>query len=76
MLITISSLSGLRVEAAAGGTLEVEPGTTVDAFLAGLDLEPGLRRHVPVVVNGELVERSYVLQEGDELILVLPPTGG
>lgn len=77
MRIRISSFGSIRVEGTgAGGHLELPEHTSVEQFLRRLPLEPELRRHIPVVVNGELVERSYVLQEDDELMLVLPITGG
>jgi sulfur carrier protein len=61
---------------ANGRTFEVEPGTSLSAFLRSRDLDP---RYVVVERNGEPVERDRYeepLQDGDRLELVRAVAGG
>jgi sulfur carrier protein len=61
---------------ANGRTFDVEPGTTLSAFLRSRDLDP---RYVVVEQNGEPVERGRYeepLQDGDRLELVRAVAGG
>lgn len=61
-------------------TRDVPPGTTAAALWAALCrehpvLEP-LSASVSFAVNREYVEREHVLQDGDELALIPPVSGG
>ena len=61
-------------------TREVPPGTTAAALWAALCrehpmLDP-LSASVSFAVNREYVERDHVLQDGDELALIPPVSGG
>jgi sulfur carrier protein ThiS len=77
MKVKISAFGSVAFEGVdEQGCLEIGENTTVKQVLKRLPLEKPLRKHVPVVVNGELVKRSYKLQEGDELTVVLPTGGG
>jgi sulfur carrier protein len=61
---------------ANGRSFEVDPGTTLAAFLRSRDLDP---RYVVVERNGEPVERGRYeepLQDGDRLELVRAVAGG
>jgi sulfur carrier protein len=62
---------------ANGSEYELQPGTTVDAFIRSRDLDPLL---VVVEHNGEALEReryaAVVLLEGDRLELVRAVAGG
>jgi sulfur carrier protein ThiS len=77
MKIRISGLGAVPVHGADEfGYLELDPQTTVRQLLQRVDLDKEVRQHLPVVVNGELVSLNDRLREGDEIILVLPSTGG
>jgi sulfur carrier protein ThiS len=75
--IRIAYAVGIEVKGIDGeGFLEVKENTTVKKLLKRLDLEKGQRKHLPVIVNGRLVKRSYRLQEEDEVTFFLPAAGG
>ena len=61
-------------------TLSVPPPTTVAAALAVLtEAHPRiglLVEHTMVAVNQEYVDRTHALQEGDEVALIPPVSGG
>jgi sulfur carrier protein ThiS len=77
MKIRISALGAVPVHGTdESGYLELDPQTTVRQLLQRVDLDREVREHVPVVVNGQLASLNDSLQEGDEITLVLPPTGG
>ena len=66
----------LRLEVAEDGSLEVPEGASVEAVVSTFAIDAELKRYLPVAVNGQLVERSRQLQEGDELSIWLPAAGG
>jgi sulfur carrier protein ThiS len=59
-------------EAKGKTTLELPPGATIEAVLAALKIE----RTINGAVNGEQVEVTHVLQEGDEVQIFRPIGGG
>ncbi len=52
----------------------VEPGTTVQELVASLGLPD--RLFFLINVNGRVIESEYILQEGDEVALFQPFSGG
>jgi molybdopterin converting factor small subunit len=77
MKIRISSLGALPIEGAdEDGFLEIEKNMTVRQLAKRLPVDERVGKHIPVIVNGELAKRSYRLQDGDEIVFVMPPTGG
>jgi hypothetical protein len=58
------------------GSLEVPDDATIKQALKTLPLDKKIRKHIPVMVDGKLQQRSYRLKEGDELVLVVPAPGG
>jgi molybdopterin converting factor small subunit len=77
MKIRISSLGALSIEGAdEDGFLEIEENMTVKQLARMLAVDEGLGRHIPVIVNGQLAQRSDRLKDGDEIMFVMPPTGG
>lgn len=52
----------------------VEPGTTVQELVGELNLPKEL--YFLTTVNGRTIEGEYTLQEGDEVDLFLPTSGG
>lgn len=79
--ITVRLFAGLR-ERAGTSTMElhVSPGSTVsDALGAAVEAAPGNLRisdTVMAAVNTEYVKRDHVLEDGDELALIPPVSGG
>jgi molybdopterin converting factor small subunit len=61
---------------ALDGSLEVPDGATVDSVVSVFAIDRELRRHLPVAVDGNLVDRSHQLHEGDELTILFPAVGG
>ena len=59
-------------EAKGKTTLELPSGATIEDVLAALKIE----RTINGVVNGEQVELTHVLQEGDEVQVFRPIGGG
>ncbi|MCL2497022.1 MAG: MoaD/ThiS family protein [Symbiobacteriaceae bacterium] len=49
-------------------------GLTLRQVMVSLGINPLLI--MGVVVNGKLAKKDYLLQEGDKVILLSPPTGG
>lgn len=77
MKIRISSLGALPIEGAdEDGFLEIEENTTVKQLASMLPVDERVGKHIPVIVNGQLARRSDRLKDGDEIIFVMPPTGG
>jgi molybdopterin converting factor small subunit len=77
MKIKIFALGAIPVEGTdESGYLELAPHTTVRQLLQRADLDEEVREHLPVIVNGKLAGLGDTLQAGDEITLVLPPTGG
>jgi molybdopterin converting factor small subunit len=77
MKIKISSLGALPIEGAdEDGFLEIEENTTVKQLARMLPVDEGVGRHMPIIVNGRLAQSSDRLEDGDEIIFVMPPTGG
>jgi len=60
----------------ADDLLELEPGASVREVLKRSKWMPGLSHVLPVMVNGEPVEHSYILKDGDVLVIVFPFSGG
>jgi sulfur carrier protein ThiS len=58
------------------GSVEVPDNATIKQALRALPLDKKIRKHIPVMVDGKLQQRSYRLEEGDELVLVVPTPGG
>jgi len=56
--------------------LEVAPGASVREVLRRSGWMPGLSRLLPVMVNGEPVNHSHILKDGDILVIVFPFSGG
>jgi sulfur carrier protein ThiS len=74
--VTVHAVGFLRAHLAAGGlpvTVEVEPGTTVEALLNHLDVPT--KEVWRVAVNGTVSSLSHSLENGDS-VTVLPPIGG
>jgi len=61
---------------APDGSLEVPDGACVDSIVSTFTIDPELKRHLPVAVNGNLVARTHQLREGDELTILFPAVGG
>ncbi len=61
-------------------TIEIPAGTNVGAVLADIATRfPRMERLLPIampMVNQEYVEQAHVLEEGDELALIPPVSGG
>jgi sulfur carrier protein ThiS len=55
-------------------TKSVEPGTTVQKLVEGLNLPKQL--YFLITVNGRTIENDYTLEEGDEVALFQPTSGG
>lgn len=55
---------------------EVEAGTTVESFLAGLHFNKAHLSFIQVVRNGKRTPHSAVLKSGDRLELMLMVGGG
>jgi molybdopterin synthase catalytic subunit len=74
MHVTVRLFAGLR-ERAGTGTLELDGVTTVADVWAGLGLgdEPG---GLLYAVNRVYVEPTHVLQDGDEVAVIPPVSGG
>jgi sulfur carrier protein ThiS len=58
------------------GCLQVDEHSSVRQILTRLALDPRLVDHLPVIVNGEVVDRTYQPGDGEELILLAPVSGG
>ena len=58
------------------GWIRIDETLTVRQILTRLSLDRRLIKHLPVLIDGELVERSYQPQDGQELVLVAPISGG
>jgi molybdopterin converting factor small subunit len=56
--------------------LELEQGASVREVLKRSKWMPGLSRVMPVMVNGEPVKHTYILKDGDVLVIVFPFSGG
>jgi sulfur carrier protein ThiS len=52
----------------------VEPGTTVQKLVEELNLPKQL--YFLITVNGRTIESEYTLEEGDEVALFQPTSGG
>ncbi len=80
MQLTIHTFAVLQDLLGTGFSLEVEPDSTVGEVLESLSRkgEETARalRSSRVAVQEELVESDYRLQEGDELFLLPPSSGG
>ena len=76
MLVTVRLFAALRERAGAGKReLELPPGATAGDVFPALDIgaePPGLS----YAVNQEYAERSAPLQDGDEVALITPVSGG
>jgi molybdopterin synthase catalytic subunit/molybdopterin converting factor small subunit len=74
--VTVRLFAALRERAGAGKReLELPPGATAGDVFAALDIgaePPGLS----YAVNREYAERSVPLQDGDEVALITPVSGG
>ena len=57
-------------------THHVASGTTAGTFVVGLGLQDWLDMGMALAVNGNRVERDAVLEEGVELALLPPVSGG
>lgn len=55
-------------------TKSVEPGTTVQKMVEELSLPKQI--YFLITVNGRTIESEYTLQEGDEVALFQPTSGG
>ncbi|ADI01557.1 thiamineS protein [Syntrophothermus lipocalidus DSM 12680] len=56
------------------GDINLPAGATVGQLVAGLGLPDDL--HLVAVVDGRRYKQSDVLQDGQEVVLVLPSVGG
>ncbi|GIW94127.1 MAG: hypothetical protein KatS3mg110_2168 [Pirellulaceae bacterium] len=74
MQIRVKLMGVLKEKTPPDGTLNVPDDATVASVLEQLKIDPGLVQ--ACTVNGQWVrDRSRVLADGDELV-VLPPVGG
>ena len=77
MKIVIVAPPNLHIPGLArDGSIEVPDGASVDSVVSGFAIDRELRRYLPVAVNGNLVDRSHQLREGDELTILFPAVGG
>ncbi len=80
--ISVALFADLRRYAAKGEEgphpVTVPTGVTVEQLLGivGLPEDEQLRREITVGLNGELGERTHVLQEGDVVVFFSPMEGG
>lgn len=58
------------------GALEAPSGITVRALTRRFGLAAAYAWLLPVSVNGQVVEKSYVLEEGDVVVFIFPISGG
>jgi molybdopterin converting factor small subunit len=74
MRVRVKLMGVLKEKTPPDGMLDVPDNATVAAVLEHLQIEPALVQ--ACTLNGQWVrDRSRVLAEGDELV-VLPPVGG
>lgn len=76
MHVRIKLMGSLRgKQPAAGGSLEIDAGTTITSLLERLGVASG---HIHLVmVNGAMErDRDRVLAEGDEVVVFPPVAGG
>lgn len=59
-----------------GESVQVEESTTLAAFLLARHVQEEYQPFIVMFINGEPCEATHVLQEGDELTLYLPVSGG
>jgi len=76
--VQVRYFATLREQLGDGGARRVRAGTTVGAVWEGVLAErPGLRRlQVRFAVNEHYVEADRVLQDGDEVAVFPPVSGG
>lgn len=56
------------------GTYEVENGTAISEFLRRLQIE--WDQHVLVGINHRIAQKDDPLAQGDQIVLMIPLTGG
>jgi len=59
-----------------GEELEIEEGTTVAGLMGRLQISEEHQQHVTPVIDGLARKLDYVLEDGDDLMLVLKAAGG
>ena len=58
------------------GALEVPPGASVRSLTLRFGLAAAYAWLLPVSVNGEVVEKSHILEDGDVVVFIFPIAGG
>jgi sulfur carrier protein ThiS len=58
------------------GTLEIPDGTTVRKLLRRTGVAGRMLAALPIMVNGNQVKPTFILHDGDVVVVVMPLSGG
>lgn len=71
-LVAPFELEGIDSE----GCVDLPDGARVKDLLSRVQGLPLYARFLPIAVNGDQVERSYRLKDGDMVLFIMPVSGG